>query len=335
MGWKGNVRAVQGAYKRAKREGERQERENIKEQKQYEKAQQLECDQKEYEEYQEYYNMLKSLHGDCSKPVDWNEILNSKEPNKPRKYKKHENNAKQEKDNFKPGLIDKIFKRAPKKIIQLDQQISNASVKDKQAYEGKVTEWEGRCKEWKEKVKLANKIIEGDPETKLKVIEMNNPFSEISGLGTEVVFVFTEDSPPKITVKSHGEEVIPTELKTLLQSGKLSIKKMPKGQYNELYQDHVCSVALRVANETFSILPDEFLIVNVVDKLLNTKTGHKEELAILSVGISRETLGSINLKRIDPSDCMENFVHNMSFKKLKGFTAVDQLEPKNFDEAKS
>ncbi len=233
--------------------------------------------------------------------------------------------AKDAKQNYKPGLIDKIFKRVLKKIAVFDEEITKASVIDKQNYDEKLIDWENRCKECREKVEVAKKIIEDDPETKLIVIEKYNPFSEISGLGTEVLFAFSEDTPTKITVRSHGKEVIPTELKTLLQSGKLSIKKMPKGQYNELYQDHVCSVALRVANEALSILPDDFVIVNVVDKLLNSKTGHNEELVILSVGISREILESINLKRIDPSDCIENFVHNMSFKKLKGFEAVDEI----------
>ncbi len=94
MGWKGNVRAVQGAYKRAKREGERRERENIKHQKQYEKAQQLKFDQQEYDEYQEYYYMLKSLHGECSKQLDWNKILTTKQPAKPKKNDKYEKNSK-------------------------------------------------------------------------------------------------------------------------------------------------------------------------------------------------------------------------------------------------
>ena len=330
MGWKGNVRTIHSAYKRSIREAERRERENIRQQKQYDKAQQLRNDRREYEEYQEYYYMLKSLHGECSKPVDWNKILNSKQPSKPKKYKTYENKAQKQKDIFKPGLIDKIFKRDIKKLDTLERDIIQATQEDKMNYNRKIDAWEIQCKEWREKVEIAKKVISNDTEIKLKIIDKYKPFSDISELGTSVIFSATENEPVTITLKTHGVEIIPTEVKSLLQSGKLSVKKMPKGQYNELFQDHVCSAVLRIANETFSILPDELVIINATDKILNTKTGHREEQIILSVGISRETLKPINLKRIDPSDCMGNFVHNMSFKKLKGFAAVKKLNEKYF-----
>ncbi len=42
--------------------------------------------------------------------------------------------------------------------------------------------------------------------------------------------------------------------------------------------------------------------------------------------ISRATLKGINMEAIDPSDCMQNFIHNMSFKKTKGFEAVETVD---------
>jgi len=33
---------------------------------------------------------------------------------------------------------------------------------------------------------------------------------------------------------------------------------------------------------------------------------------------------------LDPSDSMANFVHNMSFKKTKGFSAVSRVEARQF-----
>ena len=128
----------------------------------------------------------------------------------------------------------------------------------------------------------------------------------------------------------HGSDVIPTEIKSLLKSGKLSTKAMPVGRFNELHQDYVCSCALRVGRELLAILPDDLVIVTALDNVLNSSTGHMEEQPILSVAFSRSTVDGLNLETIDPSDAMKNFVHNMSFKKGAGFSAVAALDTQRF-----
>lgn len=124
----------------------------------------------------------------------------------------------------------------------------------------------------------------------------------------------------------HGEKVIPKETKSLLKSGKLSVKKMPIGRFYEIYQDYICSCIFRIVNELFALLPIEVVIVTAFDEILNTSTGHLEAQPILSVTAPRKTIKSFNMDRIDPSDAMSNFVHNMNFKKTKGFSMVKQLK---------
>ena len=124
--------------------------------------------------------------------------------------------------------------------------------------------------------------------------------------------------------------MIPTEKKSLLQSGKLSVKKMPQSEFYEMYQDYVCSCILRIGNELLAILPDKLVLVHAVDNMLNSKTGHMEEQYILSIAISRQTIASLNMDLIDPSDSFENFVYIMKFKKTKGFEVVEPLLASNF-----
>ncbi|EEP7761549.1 hypothetical protein HCK34_004812, partial [Salmonella enterica] len=87
---------------------------------------------------------------------------------------------------------------------------------------------------------------------------------------------------------------------------------------------------LRVARELLNLLPDDMVIVTAVDELLNTATGYPEELPILSVAVTRQVLDRLNMDAIDPSDSMNNFVHNMNFKKTTGFRAVPELNPGQF-----
>jgi hypothetical protein len=69
------------------------------------------------------------------------------------------------------------------------------------------------------------------------------------------------------------------------------------------------------------------VIITAKSDLLNTRTGHLEETPILSVAIPRKTLEQLNIEIVDPSDAMENFLHNMKFLKTKGFSGVKQITP--------
>lgn len=124
-------------------------------------------------------------------------------------------------------------------------------------------------------------------------------------------------------------QIIPDVVKTQLQSGKLSLKQMPKGQYFELLQDFISSCAIRAAREVYAVIPNETITVNVIEELLNKKTGHLENQIILSVIFKRQTIDNLNLNYIDPSEALSNFVHEMDFKKTSGFSAVKLAELEN------
>lgn len=99
----------------------------------------------------------------------------------------------------------------------------------------------------------------------------------------------------------HGSHAIPSEIKSLLKSGKLSTKAMPGGRFNELHQDYVCSCALRIGRELLAILPDELVIVTAMDNVLNSSTGHMEDQPILSVTEFVESVSYVAYEHIGHS----------------------------------
>lgn len=121
--------------------------------------------------------------------------------------------------------------------------------------------------------------------------------------------------------------MIPREERTLLQSGRLSVKRLPAGKFNELYQDYVCGCVLRIAREVFALLPLDSIIVTAVADVLDTSIGHVREQPILSVAFPRAGLERLNFDALDPSDSMKGFVHRMSFKKTTGFAPVTRIDP--------
>jgi len=317
MGWKGTVRSIQAAARRADREAQRRQKELEKQEKLYAKMEALEQAKYEVDVYENQLEVIQSVHKEWGNRIDWKAISSMPAPKEPINEHTHEK-------NFKPGIITKLLgseNKAREKSIN----------KDELEHENRYKQWEIEYKKWETDKSLAESLLANDGEAKMDIIKQMNPFKDISELGSTLSFTTHTNGIIEVELFTQGGEQIPTEVKSLLQSGKLSVKKMPRGTFNEIYQDYISSCALRVGNELLAILPERIVLIHVMDKMLNTKTGHMEEQCILSVAISRDTIASLNMDKIDPSDSLDNFVHNMVYKKTKGFEVVEKLKPSSFE----
>ena len=331
MTWRGTLRSVNAAIRRSEREQRRRQRELERQRKYLQKMEEIERAKFEVSEYENYIEVLQTVHKDVSDTWDWDEIRRSSPPKEPQKTNTREQKAKSNLANFKPGITDKLLRRTDKRIETLKLEIQNAIKEDEEIYQAKLADYKEKHVEWKKLREIAEKISGGDAGAYLTVIEEIDPFSEIRELGTSVDFSIESETIIRITLSVNSEEIVPREQKTQLKSGKLSVKKLPKSKFYEIYQDHVCSAVLRVSREVFALLPVETAIVTASTNMLNPSTGHKEETPIISVAVVRETLEGFNFDAIDPSESMNNFVHNAKFLKTKGFLPVEALTSKKFN----
>ncbi len=99
------------------------------------------------------------------------------------------------------------------------------------------------------------------------------PFEEIKEIGRSVQMQFTSQYI-EATVRLHGPELVPREIKTLLKTGAVSKKPASESHLHQTYQKHVCSCALRAASELFAVLPFEKVFVHGIGELLNPQTGN-------------------------------------------------------------
>ncbi len=333
MGWRGALRSLAAAQRRAEREAKRRQRELERQHKHYEKMQELEQARYELQVYENYIDLLQSMHQDCSYTWDWEAIGRSEPPDQPTLGRTHEEAAVAKLEMFKPGVFDKMLSRTESKRQKLLTAIEEAMQSDEQEYQEALRRYNQEYAEWGTACEVAAGIAAGRGQACLDAIRFADPFSEISELGSFIEFDAQSTSLVQATVHVNSEEVIPSEEKRLLKSGRLSVREMPKSRFYALYQDYVCSCVLRIARELFALLPVRIVTVHAMAKLLNTRTGCMEEAPILSVAIPRETIERLNLDMLDPSDSMGNFVHRMAFKKTKGFTAVDVLCPSDLERA--
>jgi hypothetical protein len=317
---------MRGVLRTIEREARRRQRELERQQKEYNKLVEIERASYEVELYENKLAVLQSMHQDCSEARDWEKIRKLKAPSEPTRKDRCEKIARTNFQSYRPTFFQKLFGKVEKIRRSLELEIENGIKKDEKNYLDELKKHNDDKKEWEENITLANKIIEGNLDGYKEAYEKLNPLSEISEIGTSLNISFPNKDMILVDLNVHSDELIPNHIKSLLKSGKLSIKPMPMSKFNEIYQDHICSSVLRIARESFAVLPIKKILVTAYGNLLNTQTGNKEDVPILSVLIPNETLNKLNFDSIDPSDSMRNFVHNMNFKKTTGFNAVERLQ---------
>ncbi len=332
MGVKRTIRTLATMQNRSFHKSRQKHNELLRQQKSLESLTALHEASYEVQSYENYLDALSSIHKEGSEPWDWKAIQETEAPIKPILKTTHERNARETLDAYKPGMVDKLFKRAETKKDDLTKAVEAGNKLDRQEYEEAMQVYEQEFAEWEADCLLAGKVLAKDLEAYKAVLTQISSFNElVNGLGTSIHFFYENGSLMEVQFKVRSEEVIPRETKSLLKSGKVSVKEMPKTRFYEIYQDYICGCVLRIARELFALLPLETVIITATGDILNTQTGYKEEKPILSVLIPRVTFQQLNLASLDPSDSMSNFIHRMNFKKNTGFSAIERILPSDLD----
>lgn len=333
MSWKSFTREVARANRRAARRAQMEHRAAAREaqrlHKEYAKAQQIAYAEAEVQRYENYLELLTSLHKETGPEWDWRNVLEAQQPTQPARGTAWEAQAQHQRSSYVPGFFENLFGTSKKRFAELDQAIIAARASDDAAYQAALGEWRSAVETWQYERQLADRVLRGDLTGYRDALDYAGAFDEVADFGTVVESASAQPDAIAVTADIRDKEIVPTEIVKTTASGKLSTKNMPKGQYWELYQDHVCSCALRLAAETFAALPVDRVIVNMGSQEISSRTGHPEFVTWLAVHFTRKQLKKINMNRIDPSDSMANFDCRMKFAKTKGFSPV---EPIGFDD---
>lgn len=143
---------------------------------------------------------------------------------------------------------------------------------------------------------VAARVLSGDIDTYLTVIQDINPLGDLLEYGTS--FEFGTDSPQKIEVEFQ------------INQQNIAISKTTSE-----YQDYVCSIAIRIARDMFALLPVQNVIVHAMDSV-----------DILSVCFDKKTFSTLKFNFIDPSDTVNMFNSKMNFNETNGFNEITRLK---------
>lgn len=299
----------------AKRQQIQQQKAALQRQKQLEKEQEIQQNQLLVQEYENYIDVIRSVHKECDEPIDWVNINNMEPPFIMGTKGPKQLEAEDKFYNFKPNLIDKMLKTGGEKRKQkLWDAIAVAQQEDDEAYSN-----------WQSMNEFSTSILNGNIDSYYMAIDEASPFEDLLEYGSDFEIGTDDKDIIHVEFRVKSKTVIPEISMSLTKTGALSKKNLTKTLYYDYTQDYVCSCAIRLARELFAILPVQNVIVHAVDNIVNTSTGNEEDCTILSVNFNRTGMENINYERIDASDFVESFEHNMKFMKTSGFKQVKRL----------
>jgi hypothetical protein len=319
MGWKGTLRSINAEVNRQSRQAAKRERA-------LQKEYALQAAANAVSQQEEFLNRIVSIHHECHSNMDWHAILAEKSPSEPLAVTGRSDKVQRKVDRFKTNILDRVLKTGEWRRGRLNRKLEKAKDEDRREFEKQFNKFQQDKSDWSVRQDLSQRVLRGDPSAYMEALKQ---YAQLESLpvGKGIQFSYSDKGILAFDLNVlRQEDVVPDEEYGLRSSGSLSSKKMPKTKGIDIYQDHVCSCLLRVCREIFGLLPIESVQANALMNCLNSKTGHLEDMIVVSAQVKRSTLAQMNLNKIDPSDAMTNFVHNMKFTKSKGFDVVERIE---------
>jgi len=312
---RGLFATLAAAQRRAERESAKRHRFHVAQQKKFEAENLKALAATTVEAHENHLEMIVTLHHDAAAPPDWAQVVATAPP---QQTQERENQARRALESYRPSLFERVFGGEKKRRAELEAAIPKALAEDEAVSREALEQWNPYRH-------TARGIVQGDLQAYRVAVENLGPFDEIEEIGGKVKTRVVEQTVVEASVLV-PHDIVPAVEHKLLASGKLSTKEMPKARYWGFYQEHLCSVAIRVARELFHLLPLTRIFVDVGTIRLNTATGHMTNDTLLSVEFDRDRLLGLNFQRIDPSNTVQSFRHAMEFKKTTGFAPIERLQ---------
>ncbi|MDR0952768.1 MAG: hypothetical protein LBM71_01060 [Elusimicrobiota bacterium] len=316
--FKGFLRELDRIQRRSARSAEREHKISLK-------RQEARNARNAVEEQEEFLSFITTVHKDCSKKINWTEINSKDAPLKPEFNQSNRITAKNNFKNYIPSFFDKIFKLEKYRKRILLGKILKGKKLDSKLFEIKRNNYINRLAEWEAYQRLSKGLLDNNPAVYVECFKSFFDNECLTNLAHELIFKH-DGGIVKIKIKSRKmNDFIPQEKLSFTSTGKLSTRAMPISKRNEIYQDYICSIALRIAREIEALFPIDKFLVNIVDDIVNPSTGHLEEQILLSLMPVKDTINKINFEKIDASSCITNFKHNMKFTKTKGLEPIKEV----------
>jgi hypothetical protein len=260
--------------------------------------------------FDNYLELVLTMHKDAWSKWNWSAVLGSKPP--PR--------VTELEFDALTSLVayrQPRFSQIPDAIVDMrpcKSPIPDDDHEDDADHLLKVAEWE-----WFKHV--ARGVIEGDIEAYAAALDCLSPFAEFEMLGSFVQIETRASWYLEALVTVRDPEIIPREEVSMSGKGRLQSRPMPLHHYWALYQEHLCSAALRVARELLAILPIRTAFVNMAKSGV-AGPADRDLHTVVSVAFERDRLEALPFETLHPVEAVMSFRHEMKFHPRRGLSPV-------------
>ncbi|MCY8666791.1 DUF4236 domain-containing protein [Bacillus haynesii] len=253
-----------------------------------------------------YLNHLTSFHTRLtSTQINWEEI---KKESPPEINVAH---LKSELNNYKPNFFERILRLDKTKIEKLNKEITDAETKYKKEYD-----------EWAKQQKFV-KII--DDKNSVAYSEILEDIIKIEDTIGKIKEIISNENSEVLLNLLVDTSILPNQEEYISSAGNLLTKKLTKTKYYQNQLNFIASLSIGLAKVIFQIIPVETVLINVLEKRIDTVDGHEKTMTIFGVKFKKEQFMDLNINYIKPIDTLQLFETSLDFKKTKGLQPVDRM----------
>lgn len=275
--------------------------------------------------FNQHLHLIQSVHTIPTPKVNWESMAMEPAPAMPTVRFDHKVKAMEALDDYKPNWLDMLLGNKSK-LHALTKNVERAAEQDIEDYKTEFVHWVQNYSYWAKKNQLSKGVLNNDSEAKLTALSeaQQNPINA-SVVDTKLINhnfnTYKNGHLLEINIQVNKDNVIPKERKVLCQ-GEVKLESLPIPESNILYREYVCSCVLKCAQDSFNVLPESSVVINVEQ----VSAGQSNE-TILSCHIEKGLLEFLLIEDDKPSEILEFFVHLEDFNPHRGdgFSAIQTI----------
>lgn len=260
----------------------------------------------EVQEHEELLNSLVRVHCTPLEPIDWRAIASQPLPEPPARLLEAEHEAVKRLRSYRPGLFARLIGTDQDQMEILRAAVAAGREQDAHRYQEAMAGHKAALAAATAARLMAKRVLSGDQEAYATVMgEIDLCASPL--VGRQVIYSFPDARSVEVFAYLNSSDVIPDQAKKLLASGRVSVKQRSKKDFSQLYQEHLCSAAVRLCRDFMGRLPLGNVLLHVLISGTDSATGEPCERCVISVLVSREGLERVNFDAMDPARCIAAF----------------------------
>ncbi|CAH7225742.1 conserved hypothetical protein [Vibrio chagasii] len=275
--------------------------------------------------FNQHLHLIQSVHTIPTPKVNWESMAMEPAPVMPTVRFDHKVKAMEALDDYKPNWLDMLLGNKSK-LHTLTKNVERAAEQDIEDYKSEFVHWVQNYSYWAKQNQLSKGVLNNDSGAKLTALSeaQQNPINA-SVVDTKLINhnfnTYKNGHLLEINIQVNKDNVIPKERKVLCQ-GEVKLKNLSVPERNILYREYVCSCVLKCAQDSFNVLPETSVVINVEQ----ASAEHSNE-TILSCHIEKGLLEFLLIEDDKPSEILEFFVHLEDFNphRRNGFSAIQTI----------